>query len=249
MDIGNLLKAEIDKKRSALHNKNKELKEEKKSASPPPPPPPSTYREQNEKNSGLVDLTENNDKRENDNTDSPSLDESVLEKLRTRPQRIERAIEQDSQVLADIDPITIGNPERRQELSMQCNLYIHFLLKDWSVREYQPHLLPETSKCFFPLLVRLRKANLDLDLLTSLATVLYHLQKNQFQQATESYMKLSIGNVAWPIGVTNVGIHARSSQSRIQGDNNVANIMLDDKTRLWITCVKRLITFRETCGL
>ncbi|GAV55831.1 hypothetical protein ZYGR_0AY02240 [Zygosaccharomyces rouxii] len=243
MDIGSILKAEIDKKKNVLDRKNKNVEEEPKIAPPPLPAHP----EQDEKSSDILDLTQKNNSSKTENSSSP--DESTLKRLQTRPERIGRAIEHDSQVTIDIDPMIIGNPERRQELSMQCNLYIHHLLKDWSKREYQPHLLPETSKCFFPLLVRLRKANLDLDLLTSLATVLYHLQQNQFQQATESYMKLSIGNVAWPIGVTSVGIHARSSQSRIQGDHNVANIMLDDRTRLWITSVKRLITFKESCGV
>lgn len=58
-------------------------------------------------------------------------------------------------------------------------------------------------------------------------------------------MKLSIGNVAWPIGVTSVGIHARSAHSKIQGGRNAANIMIDERTRLWITSIKRLITFEE----
>ncbi|CAR29537.1 hypothetical protein ZYGR_0AD02190 [Zygosaccharomyces rouxii] len=241
MDIGNLLKAEIDKKKNALDLKNRQVEEEPRVASSLPAHP-----EQGEKSSDMLDLTQNNGHKA-ENASNP--DESTLERLRTRPERIERAIEEDSQVSIDIDPVTIGDSERRQELSMQCNIYIHDLLKDWSNREYQPHLLPETAKCFFPLLVRLRKSNLDLDLLTSLATVLYHLQRDEFQQATESYMKLSIGNVAWPIGVTSVGIHARSAQSRIQGDHNVANIMVDDRTRLWITSVKRLITFRESCSV
>lgn len=243
MDIGSILRAEIEKKRDVLDHKDKQTKEESKIASLPLP-----AHSEDDKSTDILDLTQTNDSYKVENTSS-SPDESTLRRLQTRPERIEQAIRRDAQIPIDIDPIAIGNPECRQELSMKCNLYIHYLLEDWSNRKYLPDLLPETSKCFFPLLVRLRKSNLDLDLLTSLATVLYHLQRKQFQRATESYMKLSIGNVAWPIGVTSVGIHARSSQSRIQGDHNVANIMLDDKTRLWMTSVKRLITFGESYGV
>lgn len=63
--------------------------------------------------------------------------------------------------------------------------------------------------------------------------------------AIQSYMKLSIGNVAWPIGVTQIGIHERSAHSRIQGGSQRANVMIDEPTRLWITSVKRLISFQE----
>lgn len=241
MDIGNILKAEIDRKKHELANENEQNEK------PPDSPlhPVVVDREEDRSSPDVPDLTQNKEDETAESNSDP--DESILIRLQTRPQRIERAIGQDFQIPTDIDPVTIGNPECRLELSMQCNLYIHKSLQDWSDAEYQPHLLPETKRCLFPLLVRLRKSNLDLDLLTSLATVIYHLQKNQFQRATESYMKLSIGNVAWPIGVTSVGIHARSAQSRIQGDSNVANIMIDDKTRLWITSVKRLITFKENC--
>lgn len=168
-----------------------------------------------------------------------------IEYLQTRPDRIKLLLEQDKEINTVINPVHITDAGMTGHIGIQCNLYIHQLLDQWVQYSYQPELLPETKKSFFPLLVRLRKGTLPQDLVTSLATVLYHLQVNELHLATESYMKLSIGNVAWPIGVTSVGIHARSAQTRIQGDKGVANVMLDDQTRLWITSVKRLITFKE----
>ncbi|AQZ17141.1 PRP18 (YGR006W) [Zygosaccharomyces parabailii] len=173
------------------------------------------------------------------------LRRTTLEYLQTRPERIKLLLEQDKERNTMINPVHITDAGKTGHIGMQCNLYIHQLLDQWVQHGYQPELLPETKKSFFPLLVRLRKGTLPQDLVTSLATVLYHLQVNELHLATESYMKLSIGNVAWPIGVTSVGIHARSAQTRIQGDKGVANVMLDDQTRLWITSVKRLITFKE----
>lgn len=70
------------------------------------------------------------------------------------------------------------------------------------------------------------------------------------QRSLESYMKLSLGNVAWPIGVTQVGIHERKIQRQDARNNTatagiVANVMTDEQTRLWITNVKRLLTHME----
>lgn len=172
-----------------------------------------------------------------------------LERLNNRPARVEQIISEDSKISIKIDPTSIGDEQKVQSLSRQCNLYIHEILAQWDENqpEYHPELHTETKKSLFPLLVKLRRGTLAPDLVISLATVLYHLQQpNENNLAIESYMKLSIGNVAWPIGVTSVGIHARSAHSKIQGENGpIANIMLDDQTRLWITSIKRLITFQD----
>ena len=65
--------------------------------------------------------------------------------------------------------------------------------------------------------------------------------------ANETYLKLSIGNAAWPVGVRSVGIHQRAADLKITGSDQktATNIMMGDKTRRWITAVKRLITFCE----
>ncbi|CCH47094.1 Pre-mRNA-splicing factor [Wickerhamomyces ciferrii] len=129
-------------------------------------------------------------------------------------------------------------------ITMKANKYIKFILNQWSQHpDYDQSLLLDTKKSLFPLCVSLRKNNLDQDQLISLLTILYHLQHGEFMKSTESYMKLSIGNVAWPIGVISVSIHARSRDSKL--NNGGANIMIDEKTRKWITSMKRLITFSE----
>ncbi|QHS73328.1 mRNA splicing protein PRP18 [Saccharomyces paradoxus] len=173
---------------------------------------------------------------------------ATISKLENRPDRIQQAIAQDNTTSVIIDPSQIGSTEGKSLLSMKCNLYIHEILSRWkaSLDEYHPELFLDTKKALFPLLLQLRRGQLASDLLISLATVLYHLQQpKEINLAVQSYMKLSIGNVAWPIGVTSVGIHARSAHSKIQGGRNAANIMIDERTRLWITSIKRLITFEE----
>lgn len=47
--------------------------------------------------------------------------------------------------------------------------------------------------------------SLPSDMLARMAEVVHHMQKRQYQRANDSYLRLSIGNAPWPIGVTMVG--------------------------------------------
>ena len=42
-------------------------------------------------------------------------------------------------------------------------------------------------------------------MLHRLAEIVHHMQKRQYQRANDAYLRLSIGNAPWPIGVTMVG--------------------------------------------
>ncbi|OWB77114.1 hypothetical protein B5S32_g1274 [[Candida] boidinii] len=140
-------------------------------------------------------------------------------------------------------------------VSIQCRDYIRYLLKEWddknskiqdlNAKDNEDLRLTETKKWLISLLVGLKKQNITKDLLITLSTIFYNMQQNEFIQANENYIKLSVGNIAWPIGVINVGIHSRSADSKITGESNISNIMKDEKTRRWILGVKRLITFAE----
>ena len=48
-------------------------------------------------------------------------------------------------------------------------------------------------------------------------------------QANDSYLQMAIGNAPWPIGVTMVGIHARTGREKIFAQN-VARILF---TNCW----------------
>lgn len=47
--------------------------------------------------------------------------------------------------------------------------------------------------------------NLPSDMLARVAEIVHHMQRRQYQKANDSYLRLSIGNAPWPIGVTMVG--------------------------------------------
>jgi pre-mRNA-splicing factor 18 len=42
-----------------------------------------------------------------------------------------------------------------------------------------------------------------------------YMQEREYLKANDSYLRLSIGNAPWPIGVTMVGIHERSAREKI----------------------------------
>lgn len=198
------------------------------------------------------------EKKAYDTTDNHStlVNTSTEDKISAdRSERIAMIIEQENSILRAIDVTEITNSESDTKLlPMQCNLYIHELLQRWSevTDEYQggESMFTDTKKNLLPLLVKLRKNELPDKLLITLSSILYHLQqgtKNDIESSLQLYLKLSIGDVAWPIGVSDVGIHSRSAQHKISrfGNTEVANIMIDEPTRLWIICIKRLISFRE----
>ncbi|KAJ2929253.1 hypothetical protein H1R20_g7831, partial [Candolleomyces eurysporus] len=87
--------------------------------------------------------------------------------------------------------------------------------------------------------------SLPSDMLARIAEIVHHVQKRQYQRANDSYLRLSIGNAPWPIGVTMVGIHERSAREKISADQ-VAHVLNDEVSRKYIQSLKRLITFSQT---
>ena len=69
-------------------------------------------------------------------------------------------------------------------------------------------------------------------------------EKGEFVKAHDSYMDMAIGRAAWPIGVTMVGIHARSGRAKIES-SNVAHVMNSELQRKYVTSVKRLMGYAQ----
>lgn len=88
------------------------------------------------------------------------------------------------------------------------------------------------------ILLTSRTKALEHDVLRYLAEIVHYMQKREYQAANDSYLRLSIGNAAWPIGVTMVGIHERSAREKI-GQDSVAHVLNDEVSRKYIQSVKR----------
>ena len=52
-------------------------------------------------------------------------------------------------------------------------------------------------------------------------------------QAHDAYLEMAIGNAPWPIGVTMVGIHARTGREKISS-RYVAHVLNDETQRKYI---------------
>jgi len=111
------------------------------------------------------------------------------------------------------------------------------------------HQYKASVKAFGPLLAQLRAGSVAGDVLAALWLIVGAMKGRDYLRAMDLYLKLSIGNAAWPIGVTQVGIHTRSAREKIShvaNEKSQAHVMNDEETRKYIHAFKRLITFAQT---
>mmetsp|Transcript_64352 Transcript_64352/g.112114 ORF Transcript_64352/g.112114 Transcript_64352/m.112114 type:complete len:522 (-) Transcript_64352:47-1612(-) len=95
-----------------------------------------------------------------------------------------------------------------------------------------------------PLRRALRDRSINPAIINSLQHVATCCEQREYKEAKEAYMRLAIGNQAWPMGVTMATFHDRPNRHNI-GEGAVAHILNDETTRKYIQTVKRLLTFAE----
>ncbi|KAF8515375.1 Prp18 domain-containing protein [Hysterangium stoloniferum] len=103
----------------------------------------------------------------------------------------------------------------------------------------------QSAEYLKPLFKLLRSRALPSDVLARITEIVHYMQVRQYQRSNDSYLRLSIGNAPWPIGVTMVGIHERSAREKISSDQ-VAHVLNDEVSRKYIQSLKRLLTFAQT---
>lgn len=99
----------------------------------------------------------------------------------------------------------------------------------------------QTQTYLKPLLRKLRSRTLPEDISDSLTEITKHLLERNYLKASDAYLQMAIGNAPWPIGVTMVGIHARTGREKIFS-KNVAHVLNDETQRKYIQALKRLMT-------
>lgn len=102
-------------------------------------------------------------------------------------------------------------------------------------------IFTQTKEYLKPLFRKLKNRTLPEDILESLVDIAKNLVNRNFIAASDSYLEMAIGNAPWPIGVTMVGIHARTGREKIFS-KNVAHVMNDETQRKYIQGLKRLMT-------
>ncbi|EGD75076.1 hypothetical protein PTSG_06732 [Salpingoeca rosetta] len=101
-----------------------------------------------------------------------------------------------------------------------------------------------TAQNMKPLFKKLKKKDLPDDILFNLREIALSIMKREYIQANDAYLRMSIGNAPWPIGVTNVGIHSRTGREKISA-HNIAHVLNDEMQRKYIQGLKRLMTFAQ----
>lgn len=149
--------------------------------------------------------------------------------------------------------LLIKDPTKSREL---IELYFCTLMKEWQIDlESRPEdvkkstsgrmssaTFQQTKDYLNPFFKMLKRDELPGDILSHVIDIIGFLQKREYVRANDTYLRLSIGNAPWPIGVTMVGIHERSAHEKIN-TGSVAHALNDEVTRKWIQSIKRLMTF------
>lgn len=148
----------------------------------------------------------------------------------------------------------LGRGNRENDMHV-IYTFIQFLLKTWGSnlndrppREKQTTkgklasaTFTQTQIYLKPLLRKLKSKTLSEDIAESLTEIVAFLLDRNYIKANDSYLQMAIGNAPWPIGVTMVGIHARTGREKIFS-KNVAHVLNDETQRKYIQALKRLMT-------
>ena len=103
----------------------------------------------------------------------------------------------------------------------------------------------ECEEKLAPLLRLLETKTLEKNILEHLIGIVHECDNREYRRAFDRYIQLTIGNAPWPIGVTMVGIHARSGREKI-AESKVKHLMKDETVRAYMTSFKRLMTRCQT---
>ncbi|KAJ2547177.1 hypothetical protein EV175_005323 [Coemansia sp. RSA 1933] len=103
----------------------------------------------------------------------------------------------------------------------------------------------QSAEYLKPLFRNLKARNVPADVLARITEIARNLLDREYMKANDAYLQLSVGNAPWPIGVTQVGIHARAARENINA-NKVAHVLNNEVQRKWIQSLKRLMRFAQT---
>jgi len=99
----------------------------------------------------------------------------------------------------------------------------------------------QTQTYLRPLFKQLKSGKISQDILRHLVIIVKHMLDREYIKANDAYLQMAIGNAPWPIGVTMVGIHARTGREKIFAQN-IAHVLNDETQRKYIQALKRLMT-------
>lgn len=160
-----------------------------------------------------------------------------------------------------VDPKLPKDKDGREFLFRQLASYFTMVLREWDItlagrdnevkESYQGKqayaAMVQARENLRPLFKKLEKGDMPESILEPVVEIVRAAQERRYVDANDGYLRLSIGNAAWPIGVTMVGIHERSAREKLhESDKNAAHIMSDEITRKYLQSIKRCLSFAQT---
>ncbi|XP_055284754.1 pre-mRNA-splicing factor 18 isoform X2 [Moschus berezovskii] len=104
----------------------------------------------------------------------------------------------------------------------------------------------QTESYLRPLFRKLRKRNLPADIKESITDIIKFMLQREYVKANDAYLQMAIGNAPWPIGVTMVGIHARTGREKIFS-KHVAHVLNDETQRKYIQLYPTAAPWTAAC--
>uniref|UniRef100_A0A6G1SF55 Pre-mRNA-splicing factor 18 n=1 Tax=Aceria tosichella TaxID=561515 RepID=A0A6G1SF55_9ACAR len=166
------------------------------------------------------------------------------------------SIEEIRALIQELNPASHYTDERT--VANDCRIimkFFRFLLESWGMELNARPIEEKTSQegktvsarytntraNLKPLFKLLKKNTISRDILRQLNLISKDLVARDYKEANSHYIEMSVGNAAWPMGVTMVGIHARTGREKIS-QNNIAHALNDETQRKYIQGIKRLMT-------
>ena len=181
----------------------------------------------------------------------------IQDQLSQRRLKLESSLES----MSALDDIKNPSPAdmNPQKSSNYVTFFINTILVEWDISllsrsavlkksfkgRNESARYEETVVYLSPLLKGLAANQIPETQVASFQKMAFHALQGEYVKSHDLYLKMSIGTAAWPLGVTQVGIHSRVGRERISS-NKQAHILNNDVHRKFISGFKRLITQRQT---
>ncbi|KAJ2906190.1 hypothetical protein MKZ38_002615 [Zalerion maritima] len=154
-----------------------------------------------------------------------------------------------------VDGTVSKDKEGRKYLFRQLASYFDMILREWDIALQKERRDTADSKNAYrnmvqsrenmkPLFRKFEKGDLDESILQPVVEIVKAAQEKRYVDATDGFLRLSIGKAAWPIGVTMVGIHERSAREKLHNGER-GHVMGDEVTRKYLQSIKRCLTFAQ----
>ena len=199
------------------------------------------------------DKDENN-KNKKKTSESDTVKKKKKYKITIKPSYI--TIEKkDNAKIRVVDSTQFSNEYKSNELYNWINLVLEdweqYILENLNNKRIKSNIVSkelekykQCSQNIKPLLALLQERQLNQVILDKLFKVMVFAENRDLLNANDRYIDLSIGNAAWPMGLTMVGIHQRTGKSSV-APTQVAYILNDEVTKKYLQSIRRILSFLQ----